>query len=197
MTIADKIKNDLLAYEHDWQLDQYNILNIAHEKTKQPRIFCLIGIITIAILLLIQIFGLSFVSNLFAFVPIYESYKALRSPEGSDDEYWLTYWVVYGSLSLFESFIDGFFFWLPFYFIFKIVFLIWTYHPSSRGAHVIYKSVLEPIFVGVEKEVSEIEKDANEIRAHKLSGRGRGDSGAIAAQVAAASQFASQVAHEQ
>jgi hypothetical protein len=37
-----------------------------------------------------------------------------------DDEYWLTYWVVYGSLSVLESFLDAAFFWLPFYFLIKV-----------------------------------------------------------------------------
>jgi UPF0716 family protein affecting phage T7 exclusion len=40
--------------------------------------------VCVAFIILANVFGLSFVSNLFAFVPIYESYKALRSPDVSE-----------------------------------------------------------------------------------------------------------------
>jgi receptor expression-enhancing protein 5/6 len=100
--------------------------------TKQPRIYIVLALAAVASLIIIQLLGLSFISNLFGFVPIYASFKALRSPEKEDDEFWLTYWVVYGSLGLFESFIDTVFFWMPFYFIAKSAFLVWAYAPQTK-----------------------------------------------------------------
>jgi len=163
------VKVKLLAYDRELKLEQYPALNVAHEKTKLPRIYILLGAAALALLIVIQIFGLSFISNVFAFGPIYWSFKALRSPGKEDDEYWLTYWVVYGSLSLFESFIDGVFFWLPFYFIFKIIFLGWAYHPQYKGAQVIYEKFLGPIFVGVEKEVQEIDRSIQDRKSQRES----------------------------
>jgi len=140
---------------------------LAHEKTKFPRIYIALGAAFLAFTIIVQLVGLSFVSNVFAFGPVYLSFKALRSPEKTDDEYWLTYWVVYGSLSLFESFIDGVFFWLPFYFILKIIFLVWAYHPQYKGAQVIYQRFLGPLFVGVEAEVEEIERSIKQAKSQR------------------------------
>lgn len=162
---VDRVKESLQKYEKQLELDTYPLLNQAHDVTKQPRIYIVLALSILAGLIVIQLLGLSFISNLFGFVPIYASFKALRSPEKEDDEFWLTYWgqnrcdrrlvdlalksrlthelysrsslppssssssrpVVYGSLGLFESFIDTVFFWLPFYFIAKSAFLVWAY----------------------------------------------------------------------
>lgn len=66
--------------------------------------------------------------------------------------------VVYGTLSLFESAIDTVFFWMPFYYLFKIGFLIWAYHPDTKGALVIFKRFIAPLFLGIEREAREIDQ---------------------------------------
>jgi receptor expression-enhancing protein 5/6 len=35
---------------------------------------------------------------------VLQSYKALKTVDSEDDSHWLTYWVVFGFLSLLESF---------------------------------------------------------------------------------------------
>lgn len=67
---ADKLKESLLKYDRELQLDQYQVLNVAHEKTQQPRIFVVLAVGLIAALIIVQLLGLSFISNLFAFIPI-------------------------------------------------------------------------------------------------------------------------------
>jgi len=166
---VDRLKGRLLVYETELHLDQYQPLNVIHEKTKLPRIYFVLGVAFLVLSIIIQLFGLSFVSNVVAFGPIYWSFKALRSEGKEDDVQWLTYWVVYGSLSLFESFIDGIFFWLPFYFLFKMAFLAWAYHPEYRGAQVIFDRFLGPIFIGVEKEVDEIDRSIKQRRTERES----------------------------
>ncbi len=88
---VSRINEALAKYEEKLQLDQYALLNKAHEATKQQRIHLVLGVGLLVALVVIQLLGLSFISNLFAFVPIYASFKALRSPEQDDDEFWLTY----------------------------------------------------------------------------------------------------------
>lgn len=39
--------------------------------------------------------------------PAYMSFKAIESPEKSDDTQWLTYWVVFASLTVLEIFSGG------------------------------------------------------------------------------------------
>lgn len=36
---------------------------------------------------------------------------------------------------------------IPLYFLFKMGFLIWCYSPSTRGARVVYDSVIKPFIV--------------------------------------------------
>ena len=160
----DRVKGHLAAYDRDLALDRYDLLNSAHEKTGQPRIYLVLGALSVTFILVSAVLGLAFVSNLFAFYPVYSSFKALRSASTADDQFWLTYWTVYGTLTLFESLIDGVFFWLPLYYVLKIALLIWLFHPNSRGALVVYSRFLAPLFASVEARVSEAEKELSENR---------------------------------
>jgi Flp pilus assembly protein TadB len=94
----DKLDTSLLQLEKTLQLEKYpavdNVLNQASQKSGQPRMYFVVAAIALAALLVVQLLGLSFISNLFAFIPIYASFKALRTPEVEDDEFWLTYWLV-------------------------------------------------------------------------------------------------------
>ena len=44
--------------------------------------------------------------------PAYRSFKALNNPAPDDANTWLTYWIVHGFLSVFESILDKFIFWV-------------------------------------------------------------------------------------
>jgi receptor expression-enhancing protein 5/6 len=47
------------------------------------------------------------ISHLFGFIwPAYKSFKALKSKEEEDDQQWLTYWVIFSLLLLFEFFFE-------------------------------------------------------------------------------------------
>ena len=153
----DTVKGHLATYDREWSLDRIDLLNTAHEKTGQPRIYILLGAVAIGFILISATLGLGFVSNVFAFYPLYQSFKAIRSQNPSEDQFWLSYWVVYGTFALFESLTGGVFFWLPLYYILKIVFLVWCFHPSSRGALVVYQRVLQPLFAQVEAKLEEVE----------------------------------------
>lgn len=148
------VKVHLARYERELQLDQYPLLNQLHSLTGgTPRIYLLLGTGAAALFLTTIIFGLSFISNVVGFYPLYWSFKALRSPGTNDDEYWLTYWVVYATFGLFESLIDGIFFWLPLYFLVKTAFLVYCFLPQTRGAEVVYKNALAPLFARLEGDV--------------------------------------------
>lgn len=153
----DKVKRHLTTYDRDLQLDRYDLLNTAHEKTGQPRIYIVLALALIALILTAATFGLAFLSNLFAFYPLYSSFKALRTSTKEDDQFWLTYWVVYGTLALAESLVDGVFGWMPFYYIGKIVFMGWCFHPQTKGALVIYHRVLAPLFGQLQAQVEQVE----------------------------------------
>jgi len=153
---VERAKGALHALDEDFNLKQWELLNQASQKTGQPRIYLVVGTVLLLFTLTTAVFGLSFISNLFGFYPLYNSFKALRSPSPNDDEFWLTYWVVFSTLALFESLIDGVFFWLPFYYVIKVIFLVWCFHPATKGALVVYQRVLGPLFVGIQKEGEQI-----------------------------------------
>jgi receptor expression-enhancing protein 5/6 len=160
------LNDRLLHFDKEWRLEQFSILNKFNQITHQPRIYFLCALGCFTSLITIQILGLSFISNLFAFIPIYSSFKAMRSGSTNDDEFWLTYWVVYGSFGLIESFLDVMLFWMPFYYILKITLLFFAFNPNTRGAEFIYKKILGPLFGTLENEsrviIEEIEEEEQE-----------------------------------
>jgi receptor expression-enhancing protein 5/6 len=90
--------------------------------------------------------GVKLVSDLVAFLyPAYASFKAIDSASPEDDAQWLTYWVVFSFFSVIENslwFIVG---WIPMYFVLKISFFLWLYHPNFLGAGAVYQQVLRPL----------------------------------------------------
>ena len=85
------------------------------------------------------------VSDLLAFAyPAYMSFKAIESTDLTDDTQWLTYWVVFALFSIVESVMDFLVMWIPFYYLIKVSFFAWLYHPKFMGAGLVYKQVIKP-----------------------------------------------------
>ena len=86
--------------------------------------------------------GFKFVSDLTCFAyPAYMSFKAIDSLAIEDDIQWLTYWIVFSVMSFVETTGGSILSFIPFYFGFKIMFMIWLYHPKYQGATLVYKQV--------------------------------------------------------
>ena len=97
------------------------------------------------------------------------SFKAIESKEKEDDTQWLTYWVVYSFFSVLETFISFLLNWIPFYFAFKLAFLVYLFHPERKGAKTIYDNFLKKLLedtVDV-KPVSEVEKVDKAVSSNK------------------------------
>jgi len=60
-----------------------------------------------------------------------------------DDVQWSVYWVLYSFFSLIETFQSFILYWIPFYFAFKLAFLLWAMLPQTRGAKFLYDSFLK------------------------------------------------------
>lgn len=85
-------------------------------------------------------------SNLAGFVlPGYLSLKALKTKTSSDDTKLLTYWVVFAALQIVEFWSKTILYWVPAYFLFKTLFLVYIALPSTNGAELIYNSLLAPL----------------------------------------------------
>ncbi|KAG8195168.1 hypothetical protein JTE90_023343 [Oedothorax gibbosus] len=80
--------------------------------------------------------------------PAYTSILAIESRNKEDDTLWLTYWVVYAALSIFEFFSDFILALIPFYWLLKCIFLIWCMVPfSMNGSKFIYHRFIRPVFL--------------------------------------------------
>ena len=122
-----------------------------------------------ACLTFINLFGKYITCLVGVTLPAYFSIKAIESPEFDDDRQWLTYWAIYGIFTLLDQFANFILRIFPFYFVLKILFLIWCFMPNTMGALFIYNKVVAPYFRKYEDRIDKkIEKF---IREGKLRGR--------------------------
>jgi receptor expression-enhancing protein 5/6 len=71
------------------------------------------------------------ITNLIGFVyPAFVSLKALES--GKADAQWVFYWITFGMFSLFDYFSDVLLKWFPFFYIFKVGFLVYMFLPQTQ-----------------------------------------------------------------
>ena len=117
------------------------------EKTGQPKAFFFFGFVLFISGFLTFVGGAKLIVDLVGFVyPAYQSFKSMDSGS-QDDTQWLTYWVVFSFMSIFESLFGVIVNLIPFYFWIKIAVIIWMYYPTTRGAEVIYEQGLRPLLL--------------------------------------------------
>jgi len=87
-----------------------------------------------------------FMTRLFGFsYPAYQSFKAIESTGKDDDTQWLTYWMIFASFCLAEeTILEPMEEYAPFFFVWKIVFLLWCYLPQTKGADLLYAEAVGP-----------------------------------------------------
>ncbi|KAG8834730.1 hypothetical protein FRC17_007454 [Serendipita sp. 399] len=96
------------------------------------------------------------VSSTAAFLyPGYKSYKALskRNVDEAELERWLMYWSVIGFISAFEYVAEWLISWIPLYYFFKTVFLLFLALPQTQGSTFIYSVHLAPLLRGHEDQI--------------------------------------------
>ncbi|KAJ4845001.1 HVA22-like protein f [Turnera subulata] len=72
--------------------------------------------------------------------PLYASLRAIESPSTLDDQQWLTYWIIYSFITLFELSCWRILVWLPFWPYVKLLFCMWLVLPIFNGAAYIYEN---------------------------------------------------------
>ena len=68
----------------------------------------------------------------------------------------LTYWVVFVFLSLCEMFGAVIIYWFPYYYFVKLVFLVFAFHPETKGAEKVYGFVIKPFMDKHEKTINKV-----------------------------------------
>ncbi|XP_073028508.1 HVA22-like protein f isoform X2 [Primulina eburnea] len=72
--------------------------------------------------------------------PLYASVRAIESPSTLDDQQWLTYWVLYSFMTLFELSCWKILEWIPIWPYTKLLFCLWLVLPVFNGAAYIYEN---------------------------------------------------------
>lgn len=75
--------------------------------------------------------------------PAFKSFETIETKTKGDDIQWLVYWVVFAFFSLIETFRDFLLYWIPFYYAFKLAFLLWAMLPQTKGSKFLYDSILK------------------------------------------------------
>lgn len=94
------------------------------------------------------------------FYPAYKSFQAIEQKNKNDDTQWLVYWVIFAFFSIAETFIDYLLYWIPFYYAFKIAFLLWAMLPQTRGAKLLYDNFLRDFLKKNESRIDAAFADA-------------------------------------
>uniref|UniRef100_A0A1I7XHV3 Receptor expression-enhancing protein n=1 Tax=Heterorhabditis bacteriophora TaxID=37862 RepID=A0A1I7XHV3_HETBA len=126
-----------------------NVLSTIEQKTGIKRLHIVLGIVAVQALYLVFGHFAQLVCNFMGFIyPAYVSVKAIESANKDDDTQWLTYWVsldnfwcfrvVFAVLSVVEFFSHQIMSVFPVYWLFKSLFLLYLYLPSTLGATKLY-----------------------------------------------------------
>jgi len=143
MSFQDKVQN--FVSQLDKELTKYPALNNLEKQCGVPKVYVIGGLGLLYFFLVFLNFGGQFFTNLAGFaIPGYYSMNALFTVTKTDDTQWLTYWVVFAFLSVIEAAFSVTY-WLPFYYIFKFVLIMWLGLPQFGGAQVIFRSFLQPL----------------------------------------------------
>lgn len=108
--------------------------------TKVQKEYLVLGLGTLLTIVVFFGIGAGSLCSITGFVyPSYKSFQAIESKMKGDDQQWLIYWVMYAGFSVIESFSDFLLYWIPFYYAFKLAFLLWMMLPQTQGARYVVK----------------------------------------------------------
>lgn len=89
--------------------------------------------------------------------PAFECFKAMEMTQINVGQlhFWCQYWVIIAILTVFERFFDIFVSWLPLYAETKLAFVIYLWHPKTKGTSWVYAAFLRPLVVQHEPDIEE------------------------------------------
>jgi TB2/DP1, HVA22 family len=61
----------------------------------------------------------------------------------------LQYWSVLSAIYIYDQYVEFFFNWLPFYYEFKVIILVWLLHPKLHGPITLFDQLLHPLMVRI------------------------------------------------
>ncbi|XP_022921802.1 HVA22-like protein a [Cucurbita moschata] len=79
--------------------------------------------------------------------PLYASVRAIETKSHVDDQQWLTYWILYSMLTLFELTFTKVLEWIPIWPYAKLILSCWLVIPYFSGAAYVYEHFVRPLFI--------------------------------------------------
>jgi receptor expression-enhancing protein 5/6 len=117
------------------------------EKTGYSKVYFFLGTVLLVTAVIFATGGVKLFSDLLGFLyPAYMSFKALEGGKTVDGDatQWMTYWIIFSSLTLTESAFPFVVTYIKWYYFIKCALVIWLWHPKTNGAEVIYSSAVRP-----------------------------------------------------
>ncbi|GLT27843.1 hypothetical protein SLA2020_028140 [Shorea laevis] len=88
--------------------------------------------------------------------PLYASIKAIETKSSTDDQQWLTYWVLYSMITLFELTFAKVLELFPIWPYAKLIFSCWLVLPHFNGAAYVYRHFIRPVYMNPQRATSTI-----------------------------------------
>jgi receptor expression-enhancing protein 5/6 len=154
-------KKKISLYEK-WQ----NQMILIQEKTGVKGIYVVILLIICVFLVYLNIFDTVITNLLGTLYPAFWTIKSIENDDLKEQKNWLTYWAVFGSFVLIDMFSPVIVKIIPFYFVFKIIFLIMLFMPGSKVGPFIYGILVKKILGKYEDKIDNAFDQMDEILKH-------------------------------
>ena len=136
--------------------DKYKeIMGAIKEKTGIDGIYVVIFLALCVLLVHLGIFESLITSLVGTLYPGFSTIKAIQKNHEKKKD-WLTYWIIYGCFLIFDSFSGIFMRIFHFYFVAKIIFLIWLFLPGSKACSYVYDFIIKKIMIPIESFLDKI-----------------------------------------
>jgi len=154
-------KKKISLYEK-WQ----NQMILIQEKTGVKGIYVVILLVICVFLVYLNIFDTVITNLLGTLYPAFWTIKSIENDDLKEQKNWLTYWAVFGSFVLIDMFSPVIVKIIPFYFVFKIIFLIMLFMPGSKVGPFIYGILVKKILGKYEDKIDNAFDQMDEILKH-------------------------------
>ncbi|XP_030449014.1 HVA22-like protein j isoform X4 [Syzygium oleosum] len=87
--------------------------------------------------------------------PAFQCYKTVEKNRVQIDElrHWCQYWIILAMFTVLERIGDVLISWFPMYWELKLGFIIYLWHPKTKGSGYVYEKVLHPFMSRHEREI--------------------------------------------